>query len=134
MPGGIGADNRQGWYVQAGYFLTGLRVPFLPPAVDGVIDKFEPLVRYSGVNQRAAVQSEIVTTPEIGFTGSPAVFLPHAREVALGLDYWFTPSIVWQNEFDFELPRAGGLYSDRGVPVGATTNDRAFVTQFAIGF
>lgn len=134
MPGDTGADNRQGWYVQAGYFLTGLRVPFVPSSVDELLSKLEPLVRYSGINQRATVQSEIVTTPEIGFTGSPAVFLPHAREVALGLDYWFAPSIVWQNEFDFELPRAGGFFSDTGEPVGATSNDRAFVSQFAIGF
>jgi hypothetical protein len=134
MPNGVGADNRQGWYVQAGYFLTGLRVPLLPAAANELIDKLEPLVRYSGINQRATVQSEIDTTPEVGFTGSPAIFAPHAREVALGLDYWFAPSVVWQNEFDFELPRAGGFYSDTGQPVGATPNDRAFTSQFAIGF
>lgn len=134
MPGSTGADNRQGWYVQAGYFLTGLRIPFAPPAIDELLSKLEPLVRYSGINKRAAVQSQIVTTPEIGFTGSPALFLPHAREVALGLDYWFAPSIVWQNEFDLELPRAGGFFSDTGQAVGATSNDRAFVSQFAIGF
>ncbi len=134
MPNGTGADNRQGWYIQAGYFLTGLRLPYVPAEVNQLISKLEPLVRYSGVNQRAIVQSAIVTTPEIGFTGSPAIFTPHAREVALGLDYWFAPSIVWQNEFDFELPRAGGFYSDTGLPVGATPNDRAFVSQFAIGF
>jgi hypothetical protein len=134
MPNGTGADNRQGWYVQAGYFLTGLRVPFLPSTVNELISKLEPLVRYSGVNQRAIVQSQIVTTPEIGFTGSPAIFAPHAREVALGLDYWFAPSVVWQNELDFELPRAGGFYSDTGAPVGATPNDHAFVSQFAVGF
>jgi ElaB/YqjD/DUF883 family membrane-anchored ribosome-binding protein len=134
MPGGTGADNRQGWYVQAGYFLTGLQVPFVAPSINEILSKLEPLVRYSGVNQRATVQSEIATTPEIGFSGSPAVYLPHAREVALGLDYWFAPSVVWQNEFDLELPRAGGLYSDTGLPVGATNNDRAFLSQFAIGF
>lgn len=134
MPNRIGADNRQGWYIQAGYFLTGLRLPFLPAEVNQLIDKLEPLVRYSGINQRAAVQNEILTTPEIGFNGSPAVFAPHAREIALGLDYWFAPSIVWQNEFDFELPRAGGFYSDTGRAVGATPNDRAFLSQFAVGF
>ena len=134
MPAGTGADNRQGWYVQAGYFLAGLRMPFLPSSVTQLVSKLEPLVRYSGINQRASVQSEISTTPSIGFTGSPALYLPHAREVALGLDYWFAPSIAWQNEFDFELPRAGGFFSDTGQPVGATSNDRAFVSQFAIGF
>ena len=63
------------------------------------------------------------------------------REVALGIDYWFAPSIVWQTEVDFELPHAGGtMYSFNGgdtatgSPVGATTNDQAILTQFAIGF
>ena len=134
MPSPNSADNRQGWYVQVGYFLTGLKLPGLPQSANQLLSKFEPLVRYSGINQRAAVQSEIVTTPAISFTGSPAVFAPHAREVALGLDYWFSPSMVWQNEFDFELPRAGGLYSDTGQAIHATANDRAFMSQFAIGF
>jgi hypothetical protein len=134
MGGTTGADNRQGWYVQVGYFLNGLHLPSLPPELNADIGKFEPLVRYSGINQRAVVQSEIITTPGIGFTGSPAVFAPHAREVALGLDYWFTPSMAWQNEFDFEIPRQGGFYSDTGDPIHATANDRAFVSQFAIGF
>lgn len=134
MPNGTAADNRQGWYVQFGYFLTGLRLPSVPASVNEIADKFEPLVRYSGTNQRAIVQSEIATAPEIGFSGSPSIFTPHAREIALGLDYWFAPSVVWQNEFDFELPRAGGFYSDTGQAVGATANDRAFVTQFAVGF
>ena len=134
MPSPQSADNRQGWYVQVGYFLTGFKLPGLPQAANQVLSKFEPLVRYSGINQRATVQSEVITTPEIGFTGSPAIFDPHAREVALGLDYWFTPSMVWQNEFDLELPRQGGFYSDTGDPIHATANDRAFLSQFAIGF
>ena len=46
--------------------------------------------------------------PGIGFSGSPSIFTPHAREVALALDYWLEPSIVWQNEVDLELPEAGG--------------------------
>jgi hypothetical protein len=66
------------------------------------------LTRYSGVNQRAIATEEVSTIPAIGFSGSPAIFSPHAREVALGVDYWIEPSIVWQTEFDFELPRAGG--------------------------
>ena len=134
MPSPQGNDNRQGWYVQAGYFLTGLRIPGIPTDISAVLAKLEPLVRYSGVNSRATVQSEIVTSPEIGFTGSPSIFMPHAREVALGLDYWVAPSIVWQNEFDFELPGQGGYYSDTGQPINATANDRAFVSQFALGF
>lgn len=134
MPQGIGADNRQGWYVQAGYFLTGLRLPLASPEINQYVDRLEPLVRYSGINQRGAVLGNIITTPQIGFTGSPALYAPHAREVALGLDYWLSPSIVWQNEMDFELPQAGGFYSDTGQAVGAYPNDRAFMSQFAVGF
>jgi len=66
------------------------------------------LVRYSGVNQRAVVAEEISATPALGFNGSPSIFVPHAREVALGLDYWIAPAIVWQTEVDFEVPHAGG--------------------------
>jgi len=134
MPSPQSADNRQGWYLQAGYFLSGLKVPGLPQSANQLLSKFEPVVRYSGTTQRAVVQSEIITSPEIGFTGSPAIFAPHAREVALGLDYWFTPSMAWQNEFDLELPSQGGFYSDTGDPIHATANDHAFLSQFAIGF
>jgi hypothetical protein len=135
MPSGSpSADNRQGWYLQVGYLLSGLKIPGASDEVNHVIGRLEPLVRYSGVNQRAVVQSEIGTTPEIGFSGSPSAYAPHAREVALGLDYWITPSIVWQNEFDIELPQAGGYYSDTGKPVGSTPNDHAFLSQFSVGF
>jgi hypothetical protein len=86
MPGNSSSDNRQGWYVQVGYFLQGLRLPQLPLSLEDQIHKIEPLVRYSGVNQRAVVAEEISTSPEVGFNGSPSIFTPHAREVALGLD------------------------------------------------
>jgi hypothetical protein len=141
MPGSSSADNRQGWYIQVGYFLQGLPLAQLPFGIDEKIHKLEPLIRYSGVNKRQVVAEEISTSPEVGFSGSPSIFSPHAREVALGLDYWIEPSIVWQNEFDLELPRAGGSlvsFNAKNQPVvqgiGATPNDRAFLTQFAIGF
>jgi hypothetical protein len=141
MPGDSASDNRQGWYVQVGYFLQGLPLPQLPFDIDTQIHKLEPLVRYSGVNQRQIVAEEISTSPEVGFSGSPSIFTPHSREVALGLDYWIEPSIVWQTEFDMELPRAGGTllsFNDKNQPVtqgiGPTPNDRALLTQFAIGF
>jgi hypothetical protein len=141
MPGNSSADNRQGWYVQVGYFLQGLPLPQLPYGLEDQIHKLEPLVRYSGVNQRAIVVDEISTSPEVGFSGSPSIFAPHAREVALGLDYWIEPSIVWQTEFDLDLPRAGGTllsFNGKSQPtaqgIGATPNDRALLTQFAIGF
>jgi hypothetical protein len=141
MPDGMAQDKRQGWYIQLGYFLQGLPLPQLPFGLDRYIENLEPLVRYSGVNQRAVVAEEISTVPGIGFSGSPAIFTPHSREVALGIDYWIEPSIVWQTEFDTELPRAGGtLFSFNGgntpsaSPIGATANDRAILTQFVIGF
>jgi hypothetical protein len=141
MPAGSGADNRQGWYLQAGYFLQHLPSLHLGDDMDNAVHRLELLARYSGVNQRAIVSDEVSTVPGIGFSGSPSVFSPHAREVALGVDYWIEPSIVWQNEFDFELPRAGGtIFTFNGAntptaqPAGATPNDRAFLTQLAIGF
>jgi hypothetical protein len=142
MPAGTpSADNRQGWYLQVGYFLNGLRAPYEPDEIARYLDKSELLVRYSGVNQRAIVSEEISTVPSLGSNGSGSIFSPHAREVALGFDYWLAPSIVWQNEFDFELPRAGGYISTFGgngelssVPAGATANDRAFLSQLSIGF
>jgi hypothetical protein len=141
MPNGAAPDNRQGWYIQFGYFLQSLPLPHLPLGLDRYIENLEPLVRYSGVNQRAVVADEISTVPELGFSGSPAIFTPHAREVALGIDYWIEPSIVWQTEFDIELPRAGGtLFTFNGAntptasPIGATSNDHAILTQLAIGF
>ena len=142
MPAGTpSADNRQGWYLQVGYFLNGWRLPCEPDEIAKYLDKSELLVRYSGVNQRAVVTEEISTIPALGSNGSGSIFSPHAREVALGFDYWLAPSIVWQNEFDFELPRAGGyIYTFGGHSVpssmagGATANDRAFLSQFTIGF
>ncbi|HEY9157122.1 hypothetical protein [Candidatus Binatus sp.] len=151
MPYGMGSDNRQGWYVQAGYFLSGLKVPGLSDKFNGYLDRFEPLVRYSGVNQRAVSTDDIAgatgvglggmqvgLVPDFGISGSPATYAPHAREVALALDYWIAPSIVWQNEFDIELPRAGGLFisPETGVatPAGSIPNDHAFLSQFTIGF
>jgi hypothetical protein len=140
MPAPSSADNRQGWYVQAGYFLQGMPSLHLGDKVDETIRRLEGIVRYSGVNQRAIVNDEIQNTPELGFNGSPSIFSPHAREVALGLDYWIEPSIVWQTEFDFELPRSGGTLisfngsSSTSSPVGSTPNDRAILTQLAIGF
>ena len=123
MPMGQASDNRQGWYVQAGYFLSGVKVPGLPDVINNYLRRFEPLVRYSGVNQRGVSTDDIQgatgvglggtqvgLVPDFGINGSPATYAPHSREVALALDYWIAPSIVWQNEFDIELPRAGGVF------------------------
>jgi hypothetical protein len=150
MPNGQASDNRQGWYIQAGYFLNGLNLPFLPDQLNGYLHRLEPLVRYSGVNQRGVSIDDIAgatgiglggmqvgLVPNFGLNGSPALYAPHSREVALALDYWFAPAIVWQNEFDLELPRAGGVFvSSTGAqtPVGVIPNDRAFLSQFTVGF
>ncbi len=144
------ADNRQGWYLQAGYFLNGLNLPFFSDKFNGYIHRLEPLVRYSGVNQHFVSTDDIDgatgiglggtqvgLVPDFGINGSPALYAPHSREVALGLDYWFAPSIVWQNEFDIELPHAGGIFvSPDGAqtPAGAIPNDHAILTQFTVGF
>lgn len=150
MPNGQKTDHRQGWYVQAGYFLTGINIPGVPEMLNNYLHRFEPLVRYSGVNQRGVSTADIQAAtgvglggvqvglvPDFEINGSPATYAPHSREVALGLDYWIAPSIVWQNEFDIELPRAGGLFvSPTGAetPAGSVPNDHAFLTQFTIGF
>ncbi len=150
MPNGQAADNRQGWYIQGGYFLNALNLPFFSDTLNGYLHRLEPLVRYSGVNQRGVSMDDIAgatgtglggmqvgLVPDFGLNGSPALYAPHSREVALGLDYWFAPSIVWQNEFDLELPHAGGVFvaSDgTQTPAGAIPNDRAFLTQFTVGF
>ncbi len=148
IPGGP-SDNRQGWYVQAGYYLSGVHLPF-GPEINKVVQRLEPLIRYSGVNQHFVAIDDIAAAtgvgmggiqtglvPDFGLNGSPALYAPHSREVALGLDYWIAPSIVWQNEFDIELPEAGGTFvagDGTMTPVGAVPNDRAFLTQFTIGF
>jgi hypothetical protein len=150
MPNGLPTDHRQGWYLQVGYFLTGLNVPCFPDKLNSYVHRLEPLVRYSGVNQRGVSTDDIQGAtcirlggtqvgfvPDFGISGSPALFAPHAREVALALDYWIAPSIVWQNEFDIELPRAGGLFvspSGLETPAGSIPNDHAFLTQFTVGF
>ncbi len=150
MPNGLPQDNREGWYVQAGYFLSDLKLPGAPDQVNQYLSRLEPLIRYSGVNQHFVAIDDVKGAtgiglggvqvgfiPDFGLNGSPALFAPHSREVALGLDYWIAPSIVWQNEFDIELPHAGGTFvkaDGTTVGVGATPNDHAFLSQFTIGF
>lgn len=150
MPSGLPSDNRQGGYIQLGYFLNGLNVPFLPDAVNKHLQRLEPLIRFSGVNQSAVASDDIAghtgigmggirlgLVPDFGLSASPALFTPHSREVALGLDYWIAPSIVWQNEFDFELPRRGGVFvaaDGTTTPVIHAPRDYVFLTRFTIGF
>jgi hypothetical protein len=131
MQNGFSQDNRQGWYLQAGYFLNGINIPGLPAGLSNYLHRLEPLVRYSGVNQHAVAIDDIHGATGIGVGG------PHSREVALGLDYWIAPSIVWQNEFDIELPRAGGVFvsgTGASTPAGSIPNDHAFLSQLTVGF
>ncbi len=150
VPQGNLTDHRKGGYIQAGYFLTGVNVPGLPQELNRQIQRLEPLIRFSAVQQRAVVTDDIVGAtgmgvggiqlgliPDFGLSGSPSLFAPHAREIALGLDYWISPSIVWQNEFDFEFPHSGGLFisaDGSSVTPANAPNDRAFLSQFTIGF
>jgi len=138
-------DNRQGWYLEVDYALNQLaaKMTALPDPVSQFIGRTLLGVRYSGVNQNAIVASEINTVPAPGFNGSPSVFTPHSREVAFALDYYISPAIVWQNEFDLELPQNAGSLVTFGGPKGGTPvyspfgtahNDRAFITQITVGF
>ncbi len=102
MPTSIPDDKREGWYLQAAYLLQAVPVPYL--------DHTELIVRYSGQNQNAL-------TPEALAAG----FLRNPRLVAVGLDYWIAPSVVWKLEYDRDMSAKGG---DRN----------ALLTQFAVGF
>jgi hypothetical protein len=150
MPSPYKTDNRQGWYVQLGYYLNGVNLPGVPDEINNYVHRIEPLVRFSGVNQHFVDTDDIVAAtgvgvgglqlglvPDFGLSNSPALYAPHSREVALALDYWVAPSIAWENEFDIELPRAGGTFiNGAGMtsPAGAIPNDKAFLSQFVIGF
>lgn len=150
MPAPYKQDNRQGWYVQLGYNLNQLNLPGVSDDVNSYVHRIEPLVRYSGVNQHFVDTDDIAAAtgvgvggvqmglvPDFGLSNSPALYAPHSREIALGLDYWIAPSIAWENEFDLELPRAGGTFiNGAGMtsPAGSIPNDKAFLSQFVIGF
>ena len=98
MPAPIARDRREGWYVQAAYKLARLQMPHL--------SRMELVARYSGLNQRAVTDEEL---------------LPHPRQVAFGLDYWLTPSVVGKLEYDRDLPRDA-------------PNDDVVRGQIAVGF
>jgi hypothetical protein len=138
-------DNRQGWYLEVDYAMNQLaaKMTALPDPVSQFIGRTLFGIRYSGVNQNAIVASEINNVPAPGFNGSPSVFSPHSREVAFALDYYISPAIVWQNEFDVELPQNAGSLVTFGGPKGVTPiyspfgtahNDQAFITQITVGF
>jgi hypothetical protein len=90
-------DNRAGWYVQGAYSLAKLGVPYL--------DRTELVTRYSRQDQRASEE-------DAG---------PHPREIAVGVDYWLTPSVALKLEYDHEMPRD-------------EEDNNLLRTQFALGF
>lgn len=98
MPAPIPRDRREGWYVQAAYKLARLQVPHL--------SRMEVIARYSGLNQRAVADEDLHS---------------HPRQMALGLNYWLTPSVVGKLEYDRDLPRDAA-------------NDHAVRGQIAVGF
>jgi phosphate-selective porin O/P len=102
MPTSIPDDKGEGWYIQAAYLLSALPVPYL--------DHTEFIVRYSGQNQNALTADALAE----GFLRNP-------RLVALGVDYWIAPSVVWKLEYDRDMPAK--------VP-----DSNALLTQFAVGF
>lgn len=95
-------DKGEGWYIQAAYLLQAVPVPYL--------DHTELIVRYSGQNQNAL-------TPDALAAG----FLRNPRLVAVGLDYWIAPSVVWKLEYNRNMPARAG-------------DSNALLTQFAVGF
>jgi hypothetical protein len=138
MPiGAPSADNRQGGYLQVGYFLNGWRAPRAPEVIAKYLDKSELLVRY----QRAVVADEISTIPRwaqvalvrsflrthekwpsVSTTGSPPRSCGRTN-LTLGC----RAEAGYVNTF-------GGHSAASAMAAGATANDRAFPSQFAIGF
>src|SRR5215510_920641 len=102
MPRNIPDDKREGWYIQASYLLQALSGAYL--------DHTELIVRYSGQIQNALTPEELA-----------AGFLRKPRLVAVGVDYWLAPSVVWKLEYDRDVPAGVG-------------DSNAVLTQFALGF
>jgi hypothetical protein len=102
MPTNIPDDKGEGWYIQAAYLLHAVPVPYL--------DHTELIVRYSGQNQNALTADALAE----GFLRNP-------RLVAIGLDYWIAPSVVWKLEYDRNMPAKVG-------------DSNALLTQLAVGF
>ncbi len=59
-------DNRQGWYVQLGYYLNEVNLPGVPDDINNYVHRLEPLIRYSGVNQHFVDTDDIVATTGVG--------------------------------------------------------------------
>ena len=93
MPMGQAADNREGWYVQAGYFLLNrVKVPGLPNILNNYLGSIratgalfrsqptrasQPLISRlgTGVGQGG---TQVGLVPDFGINGSPATYAPQA--------------------------------------------------------
>jgi len=87
MGSGEKTDNRNGWYLQGGYKLSGVPVRF--------IDRSEVVVRFSGVNSPRIPDFDTAEHP----------FVKRPRQFSLGWDYHLNPSSMWKLEYDRDFPR-----------------------------
>ncbi|MFN7954811.1 MAG: hypothetical protein U0610_24005 [bacterium] len=86
LPDGASTEHRQGGYAQAAYKLTPLGLP--------ILDRTELVLRYSQQNQPAAPED------------APDQPNPRIRQLAAGIDYWFSPMLVFKAEYDFDERKA----------------------------
>lgn len=101
FPGGPD-DERNGWYVQAAYKLSTVPIEALR--------RVELVARYSGLEQ-----AEVAVTP----SGEERAQDP--RQLAVGVDYWLTPSVAAKLEYDWDKLRA-------------EPDAHGFRAQMAVGF
>lgn len=100
---GMPADRRNGWYLQAAYKLSRLQDPHL--------SRMALVLRYSGLSQKELFSEE---EDEVTRLADP-------QQIAFGLDYWFTPSVVGKLEYDLDFARRA-------------STEHALRAQIAIGF
>lgn len=106
-PAGGAIDRRTGWYAQGSYKLARLPLELLK--------RVEVVVRVAGADQPAApVEAEQGEAAEAPGT-------TRERQVALGVDYWISPSVVVKGEYD------------RDFPIGSVDSN-ALQASIAVGF
>lgn len=84
LPGAVGHEHREGWYLQGAYKL--LRFATVP-----ILNRSELIFRYSRQNQPRNLEEE-----ELFLRGS---------QYSIGYDYWLSPTVVWKLEYDFDERR-----------------------------
>jgi hypothetical protein len=100
---GMSDDRRNGWYLQAAYRLSRLADPYL--------SRTALVLRYSGIDQTGLAPDE---DDEEGRLRDP-------QQVALGLNYWLTPSVVGKLEYDLDL-------------ASGESSEHALRAEIAVGF